>query len=402
MISVIGLGYIGLPTAAFLASKGHYVLGIDTNNNVVDSVNRGLTHIIEPDLEACVRNSVSSGRLLAFNSIQKADIYIICVPTPIVNDNEFPSPNIDLVLDAAQSISSILKAGDVVILESTCPIGTTQIIADLFSDAGVDVSQINIAYCPERVLPGKILLELTGNDRIVGGLNDYSTKIIASFYRTFVNGEVFETDSKTAEMCKLAENSYRDVNIAFANELSIICHRENIDVWKLIKLANHHPRVNILQPGPGVGGHCIAVDPWFIVSRDIVNTKIIQAARRVNDYKKDWVVKRVKSVVESYIKDHNRAPGVACLGLSFKPDIDDLRESPAIRIVQNLELQGVNVFVVEPNIADDSRFSFISLNQAIKSADILVVLVKHKEFIEAAQKNAFSRDGVIDFCGIFD
>jgi UDP-N-acetyl-D-mannosaminuronic acid dehydrogenase len=399
IICVVGLGYIGLPTAALLASKGHQVVGIDVNTLVVETINQGLIHIVEPDLSACVRSAVASGRLRATSIPQPGDIFIICVPTPFYEDHVTPQPNIDFVLAATRSIAINVKAGDIVILESTSPVGTTQKIAEVLSKAGVDIDQIYIAYCPERVLPGKIMTELVENDRIVGGLTPEATQKAASFYRTFVRGTVLETDAKTAEMCKLTENSFRDVNIAFANELSLICAQDGINVWELIQLANHHPRVNILQPGAGVGGHCIAVDPWFIVARDPENTKIIRSAREVNNHKTSWVINQIKNTAMDAIVKTGRKAKIACLGLSFKPDIDDLRESSAVHIAKALLLSDYDVVAVEPNIVYNNQFKIIDLDEALKTADIIAILVKHKEFINAAKEGKFSRVGVLDFCG---
>ena len=280
-VSVIGLGYIGLPTAALLASEGYMVKGMDVNEYAVETINRGEIHIVEPDLDAYVRSAVANRKLKAYSEVQAGDIYIICVPTPFHADSELPKPNVDYVREAAESISPHVKGGDIVILESTSPVGTTEMVRDVLQKNGLDTSAIFIAYCPERVLPGKIMSELVDNARVVGGINSQSTEVVAAFYRTFVNGEILKTEAKTAEMCKLTENSFRDVNIAFANELSVLCDNNGVDVWELIKLANHHPRVNILKPGAGVGGHCIAVDPWFIVSQDHENSRIIKTAREI-------------------------------------------------------------------------------------------------------------------------
>jgi UDP-N-acetyl-D-mannosaminuronic acid dehydrogenase len=399
-ICIVGLGYIGLPTAALLASNGYQVVGVDVSSHAVDTINQGLIHIVEPDLDAYVRSAVTAGRLKAFTSPQAADIYIICVPTPFHEGDVVPKPNIDFVLTATRSVANYVKAGDMVILESTSPVGTTQRMAQVLSEEGVNVSSIYIAYCPERVLPGKIMTELVENDRVVGGLTAESTIKVSAFYRTFVRGVVLETDAKTAEMCKLAENSFRDVNIGFANELSLICDKEGINVWDLIRLANRHPRVNILQPGVGVGGHCIAVDPWFIVARDPENTKIIRSAREVNNKKTDWVIDQIKIAAAEAIAKTGRKPKIACLGLAFKPDIDDLRESPAVHIAQALLSQGYDLVAVEPNIQNDNRFALIELDEALKSTDVLAVLVKHRQFIDAAKIGQFDRVGVIDFCGL--
>jgi len=400
VVCVIGLGYIGLPTAALLASNGYVVHGVDLNSHVVNTINQGKIHIGEPDLDAYVRSAVASGKLKAFTTPQAADIYMICVPTPFHEGQKIPQPNIDYVLAAANSIKDLLKSGDLVILESTSPVGTTEKIEKIFLESGVETEQINIAYCPERVLPGKIMLELVENDRIVGGLTDGATKVVGNFYRTFVLGEVVETDAPTAEMCKLAENSYRDVNIAFANELSLLSANAGIDVWKLIELANRHPRVNILQPGAGVGGHCIAVDPWFIVSRDPENANLIRTAREVNNSKTKWVVDQITRSLNQVESQLNRKAKVACLGISFKPDIDDLRESPAMLVTLSLQNQGYDVSVVEPNIASHEFLKLITLDQALIEADVIAVLVKHKEFTALAKCGGFGGRVVLDFCGV--
>ena len=399
-ICVVGLGYIGLPTAALLASNGYQVVGIDVNIHAVETINQGLIHIVEPDLDAYVRSAVSTGRLKAYTRPQAADIYMICVPTPFHEGDGIPQPNIDFVLAATRSIASYVKAGDMVILESTSPVGTTQKMSEILSDTGVDVSTVFIAYCPERVLPGKIMAELVDNDRVVGGLTPEATKQVSCFYRTFVTGAVLETDAKTAEMCKLTENSFRDVNIAFANELSLICAKDDINVWNLIELANRHPRVNILQPGAGVGGHCIAVDPWFIVAHDPENARIIRTAREVNNRKTSWVIDQIKIAAADATAKTARRAKIACLGLAFKPDIDDLRESPAAHVAESLLSQGYDIVAVEPNIQEDKRFTLVDLAEALKVADVLVVLVKHRQFIDAAKTGQLSRDGVVDFCGI--
>ena len=399
-VCVIGLGYIGLPTAALLASNGYDVSGVDLNSHVVDTINEGCIHIIEPDLDAYVRSAVANGKLKAFTSPQSADIYVICVPTPFHQPKGIPEPNIDYVLAAANSIKGLLRPGNLVILESTSPVGTTEKIEQVFVQSGVATDQLNIAYCPERVLPGKIMLELVENDRVVGGLTDGATKIVSNFYRTFVRGDVLETNAPTAEMCKLAENSYRDVNIAFANELSLLSANAGIDVWKLIELANRHPRVNILQPGTGVGGHCIAVDPWFIVARDPKNANLIRTAREVNNSKTQWVIDQIKKALDQVKTPANRKAKLACLGVAFKPDIDDLRESPAIQVTLALQAFGYDVAVVEPNIRSHELLRLITLDQALIEADIIAVLVKHKEFTEVAKLGGFSMGRVLDFCGI--
>ena len=399
-ICVVGLGYIGLPTAALLASNGYQVVGVDVSAHAVETINQGLIHIVEPDLDAYVRSAVTAGRLKAFTSPQAGDVYIICVPTPFHEGDGIPQPNIDFVLVAIRSIANYVKAGDMVILESTSPVGTTQKMAEILNEAGVDIALIYIAYCPERVLPGKIMTELVENDRVVGGLTPEATQQVSGFYRTFVRGAVLETNAKTAEMCKLTENSFRDVNIAFANELSLICAKDGINVWDLISLANRHPRVNILQPGVGVGGHCIAVDPWFIVARDPENAQVIRTAREVNNHKTDWVIDQIKIAAADVAAKNGRKTKIACLGLAFKPDIDDLRESPAVYIAQALLSQGYDIVAVEPNIQEDNRFALIGLDEALKSADVLAVLVKHRQFVDAAKIGQFTRRNVVDFCGV--
>ena len=397
-ICVIGLGYIGLPTAALLASKGYLINGVDINQNTVDVINNGDIHIVEPDLDQYVAEAVKNRHLKAFIKPQVSDIYIICVPTPFYSDKEIPSPNIEFIVNATKSITPLIKPGDMIILESTSPVGTTEKIAEIFSEGSIDTQSISIAYCPERVLPGKIMIELISNDRIVGGLNKLSTQKVADFYKTFVDGDVLECSAKTAEMCKLAENSFRDINIAFANELSIVCDTHDIDAWELIRLANHHPRVEILQPGTGVGGHCIAVDPWFLVSGDLENARLTKLARQVNDFKPNWVVQKIMSQVNSLIENGIASPKVVCLGLAFKPDIDDLRESPAVQVVQDLIDLNVNVLSVEPNIQNHDNFKLCSLKDAL-DADLMVILVKHNEFITKKNKKKLLGTNILDFCG---
>ena len=399
-VCVVGLGYIGLPTAALLASKGFNVVGVDLNTHVVETINQGLIHIVEPDLDAFVRSAVAAKRLTAYTTPQAGDIYMICVPTPFHEGDGMPQPNIDYVLAATRSIANFIKPDDLVILESTSPVGTTEKMEAELRDAGVDVSQIHMAYCPERVLPGKIMTELVENDRVVGGLTPEATKAVSTFYKTFVRGSVLETDAKTAEMCKLTENSFRDVNIAFANELSMLCAKSGINVWNLIALANRHPRVNILQPGAGVGGHCIAVDPWFIVAGDPETARIIRTAREVNNHKTDWAIDQIKIAVADASARTGRKPKIACLGLAFKPDIDDLRESPAVHIASELVTQGYDVVAVEPNINAHNKFSMVSLDDALATADVFAVLVKHRQFLDEQVKTSLGDRLALDFCGI--
>ena len=400
-VCVIGLGYIGLPTAALLAGKGYQVIGVDINLKTVEIINRGQIHIVEPDLDAFVRSAVSSGRLKAQTEPTNADIFMVCVPTPLSEGLEgIPQPDITYVESAVSSLAAYLRPGNSIILESTSPVGTTAKMADILLDLGVDISQIHIAYCPERVLPGKIMTELVENDRVVGGLLPSAAEAVAEFYKTFVRGEVIKTDAPTAEMCKLAENSYRDVNIAYANELSLICADAGINVSKLIDLANRHPRVNILTPGVGVGGHCIAVDPWFVVAKDPTNARLIHAARNVNDYKTEWVIERITEKITHLRTSLKRKPKVACLGLAFKPDIDDLRESPAVMVALQLLNQDCELVAVEPNIESHEKLKLIHLDEAIKNSDLLVILVKHRDFVYAFKDGHFANSNSLDFCGI--
>jgi len=398
-ISVIGLGYIGLPTAALLANNGYFVVGMDVDPHIVKTINQGKIHFAEPDLDIFVHSAVEAGRLKAFTELKSSDVYIICVSTPLYKKKGIPQPNIDYVLDATVNIASLVKAGDLIILESTSPVGTTEKIQSILRASGVDVDEVHISYCPERVLPGKIMKELVENDRIVGGITPKATKVASHFYKTFIKGNVLETDSKTAEMCKLTENSFRDVNIAFANELSLICDKEGINVSSLIQLANKHPRVNILQPGPGVGGHCIAVDPWFIVSMDKKNSRLIKTARQINNYKTDWVIEKIKRYALNVFTQKGAKPKIACLGLSFKPDVDDLRESPALNIAVSLMDQGYEVVAVEPNIITHKIVELTELDRVLNDDFILVLLVKHKEFLVQPIREKLMYFNTLDFCG---
>ncbi|HNM34704.1 MAG TPA: UDP-N-acetyl-D-mannosamine dehydrogenase [Chitinophagaceae bacterium] len=393
-VCIVGLGYIGLPTAALLANNGYNVHGVDVKENVVNTINKGEIHIVEPELDKYVKTAVNNGNLKASLQAQEADVFIIAVPTPF---HEGFKPNIDFVLDAAKKIAPYVKDGNIVILESTSPVSTTEKVAEVLGNNGVDISKIYVAYCPERVLPGKIMKELVENDRIVGGINEQSTNEVVAFYKTFVKGEVLATNARTAEMCKLTENSYRDVNIAFANELSMICDKADINVWELINLANHHPRVKILQPGAGVGGHCIAVDPWFIVSDFPTEAKLIKAGREVNDYKTEWVVEKIKNTALQFELNNKHKPVIACMGLAFKPDIDDLRESPALEIAKCINDEVCTVVCVEPNVNELKGLTLVSLNQAIEQADIICYLVKHSAF--KGLKNTTNKIE-LDFCDV--
>ena len=374
-VCVMGLGYIGLPTASFLGTKGYQVHGVDISPNVVDTINRGDVHITEPELDVLVKSAVQSGNLKAALEPAEADIFIIAVPTPLNGSNE---PEMSAVTKATDAISPYIKPGNIVILESTSPVGTTdRLVADRLRELGHKVGdEIHVAHCPERVLPGRILAELVGNDRIVGGIDDTSTTKAADFYREFVAGEVLETTAATAELAKLSENTFRDVNIALANELSMICDDMDVDVWDLIALANRHPRVSILQPGPGVGGHCIAVDPWFIVAAAPSQARLIRTAREVNIAKPEWVVDKIRARAEKF-----KRPTIACLGLAYKADIDDLRESPALDVVEKLrEADLGELLISEPYVTSHPDYDLVDWQEAVQRADIVVVLVDHRQF----------------------
>jgi UDP-N-acetyl-D-mannosaminuronic acid dehydrogenase len=390
-ICVIGLGYIGLPTAALLANRGYDVHGVDVVQDTVDIINRGEIHIVEPELDTFVKAAVNSGKLKADLKPCIADIFVLAVPTPF---HEGFVPNIDYIVSATKAIASYVKENNIVILESTSPVGTTDKVEEVLIENGIDTSKLFIAHCPERVLPGQIMRELVENDRIVGGTTPEATAKTVEFYKTFVSGEVLSTDARTAEMAKLTENSFRDTNIAFANELSILCDKFGIDVWELIKLTNRHPRVNVLQPGSGVGGHCIAVDPWFIVHAGGEDAKMIRTAREVNTYKTQWAIEKIKNEALTFEKENGRKAKIACMGLAFKPDIDDLRESPALYITKTLISQGFDVLAVEPNIESHKEFKIIDYKEAIKQADVVTFLVAHKEF----RKLEIETD--LDFCGV--
>ena len=394
-VIMIGLGYIGLPTAALIASKKINVLGVDINKNVVETINKGKIHIVEPDLDLAVANAVNNGFLKASIVPKEANNYIIVVPTPFKQRN---IPDISYIEAATLSIIPLLKKGDLYIIESTSPIGTTEKMMNfIFSKRPELKDDIFFAYCPERVLPGNVMFELVNNDRVIGGVNNSSTQKAIEFYSKFVSGELHASNSRTAEMCKLVENCSRDVQIAFANELSMICDKAEINVRDLIELANKHPRVNILEPGCGVGGHCIAVDPYFIVSDFPNESKIISKAREVNNFKKEWCIEKIKNAQLLFKLKKNVEPLIAVLGLAFKPNIDDLRESPALYIAKEIYKESKNCMIVEPNINYHDSFSLTNLNNAIDLSDIIVVLVKHDEF----KSLTFDETKIIiDFCGI--
>jgi UDP-N-acetyl-D-mannosaminuronic acid dehydrogenase len=384
---------VGLPTASLLATKGYEVAGVDVIEAVVDRINHGKIHIVEPDLDIMVKSAVQSGNLKAYTEPQAADVFIIATPTPFKDDYQ---PDLQYVLAATKALAPIVKEGDLVILESTSPVGTTKKIHQILVEARPELSNLHVCHCPERVLPGRVLLELVENDRVLGGIDEPSTRSAEEFYHEFVRGELLLTDANTAELAKLVENTSRDVNIAFANELSVICHKLGVDVWELIGIANRHPRVNILRPGPGVGGHCIAVDPWFIVSSAPEESQLVRTARKINDAKPGWVIDRVTEKAQRF-----KNPVIACLGLTYKPDIDDLRESPALSITRKLYAAGIGrIIACEPNVSAVDGMELVTLDQAIKQADILVALVAHRQFTRIPTTHLTEKI-VLDTCGVW-
>ncbi|WP_018693922.1 UDP-N-acetyl-D-mannosamine dehydrogenase [Algicola sagamiensis] len=413
-VSIVGLGYIGLPTAAVIASHKVQVAGVDINPSVTDLINQGKIHIVEPDLEQLVKSVVQEGYLSASTEAHSADVFIISVPTPFKGEH---TPDLSYVRSACETIAPVLKQGDLVILESTSPVGTTEKVSDWlaanrsdlkFPQYDRDVPDVFIAHCPERVLPGRIIRELVDNDRVIGGLTPSCSEKAAAFYQIFVKGECILTDARTAEMTKLTENAFRDVNIAYANELSLLCDKFNVDVWELISLANRHPRVNILSPGPGFGGHCIAVDPWFLVSAAPDDARLIRCAREVNDSKPFWVMEQVKSACLDIAIQENRPISevcVACFGLTFKADIDDLRQSPSLRIVEELDREGeYQLLAVEPHcdVVPNTlkNTTLVSSEQALEAADVCVLLVDHSEFKQLPITGIKSK-AVVDLKGIW-
>ena len=396
-VVMVGLGYIGLPTAALIASRGLHVTGVDIHQNVVDTINKGQIHIVEPDLDGLVHHVVHKSFLKATLHPVTADVYLIAVPTPF-KDNYVP--DVSYVLAAVSKITPTLEKGALVILESTSPVGTTRLIEkQIYKDRPELEGHIFIAYCPERVLPGNILYELKHNDRAIGGINKISTQKAIDFYKHFVVGTLHPTNAKTAEMVKLVENASRDNQIAFANELSIICDKADINVWDMIALANKHPRVNILNPGTGVGGHCIAVDPWFIVSEFPEESGLIKKSRETNNYKTQWVLEIIKNKALGFKVENSRDAVIACMGLAFKPDIDDLRESPALLVAKSLKEASFTTLNVEPNLHESHTIEITDTAQAIKSADIIVFLVSHSGFknLELPEDKI-----VLDFCGVLN
>ena len=397
-VVTLGLGYIGLPTSALIARGNVAVHGVDISQKVVETINAGKIHIVEPDLEGAVASAVAEGLLRADTKAVAADVYLIVVPTPFKGGSH--EPDISYIQAATEGILPLFKEGDLYIIESTSPVGTTERMRDyIYSQRPELKGKLHIAYCPERVLPGNVMYELVHNDRVIGGVDEASTERACEFYSQFVKGELHRTNARTAEMCKLTENSSRDVQIAFANELSLICDKAGIDVWELIRLANKHPRVNILQPGSGVGGHCIAVDPYFITAEFPMESQIIGKAREINNYKAFWCAEKVRHAIRDFAIQHGKAPSVALMGLAFKPNIDDLRQSPAVYIAQKVlqEAGDENYFIVEPNVHEHPYYKITDVNTAVEQADIVAFLVAHKEF---KQLDIPAGKVVLDFCGV--
>ena len=396
-VVMMGLGYIGLPTAALIASRGLKVTGVDIRQGVVDTINKGQIHIVEPDLEGLVHKVVKDKNLCASTKPVSSDVYLVAVPTPFKGDHE---PDLSYVMSATKNIIPTLKKGALVILESTSPVGTTKKMEQfIYKERPELKGHIFLAYCPERVLPGNILHELKHNDRAIGGVDEISTKKAINFYKHFVVGTLHPTNAKTAEMVKLVENASRDNQIAFANELSIICDKAEINVWDMIALANKHPRVHILNPGTGVGGHCIAVDPWFIVSEFPEESLLIKKSRETNKFKTEWVLEKIKNKVLTFKVEQFKDPVIACMGLAFKPDIDDLRESPALYVTETLEKTDYTILAVEPNLTSDPNRVLVETSEAIKQADIIVFLVSHSDFKDLKLDNTKQ---VLDFCGVLN
>jgi len=396
-VVMMGLGYIGLPTAALIASRGLKVTGVDIRQGVVDTINKGQIHIVEPDLEGLVHKVVKDKNLCASTKPVSSDVYLVAVPTPFKGDHE---PDLSYIMSATKNIIPTLKKGALVILESTSPVGTTKRMEQfIYKERPELKGYIFLAYCPERVLPGNILYELKHNDRAIGGVDEISTIKAINFYKHFVVGTLHPTNAKTAEMVKLVENASRDNQIAFANELSIICDKAEINVWDMIALANKHPRVHILNPGTGVGGHCIAVDPWFIVSEFPEESLLIKKSRETNKFKTEWVLEKIKNKVLTFKVEQFKDPVIACMGLAFKPDIDDLRESPALYVTETLEKTDYTILAVEPNLTSDPNRVLVETSEAIKQADIIVFLVSHSDFKDLKLDNTKQ---VLDFCGVLN
>ena len=398
-VVTVGLGYIGLPTSALIANSGIPVHGVDVSQHVVDTINAGKIHIVEPELDKAVAEAVSKGFLKAGTKAVEADTYLVVVPTPFKGDHQ---PDISYVQSATEGLIPLLKEGDLYIIESTSPVGTTEKMMELIFTRRPELQgEIYLAYCPERVLPGNVMHELVHNDRVIGGVNEESTQKALAFYGQFVKGELHPTNARTAEMCKLTENASRDSQIAFANELSLICDKAGINVWELIRLANKHPRVNILQPGCGVGGHCIAVDPYFITADFPMESRMIAQARATNNYKPFWCAEKVKTARLEFELANGRQPSIAIMGLAFKPNIDDLRESPAIHIAERVlqDSGDADMYIVEPNVHEHKVFKLTDYKDAVEKADIIVLLVAHNEFKDLVFKE---NQVVLDFCGVIN
>jgi UDP-N-acetyl-D-mannosaminuronic acid dehydrogenase len=397
-VVTLGLGYIGLPTSALIAANNIAVHGVDISQKVVDTINAGKIHIVEPELDTAVASTVAAGFLRADTRAVAADVYLVVVPTPFKGGSH--EPDISYIQAATEGILPLLKEGDLYIIESTSPVGTTERMGDfIYAQRPELKGKLHIAYCPERVLPGNVMYELVHNDRVIGGVDDAATEKACEFYQQFVKGELHRTNARTAEMCKLTENASRDVQIAFANELSLICDKAGIDAWELIRLANKHPRVTILQPGSGVGGHCIAVDPYFITSEFPMESQIIGKAREINNYKAFWCAEKTRHAIRDFANSRGKAPSVALMGLAFKPNIDDLRQSPAVYIAQKVlqEAGDENYFIVEPNIHEHAYYKITDVEQAVEQADIVAFLVAHDEF---KQLEIPAGKVVLDFCGV--
>lgn len=397
-VTTLGLGYIGLPTSALIASHRTRVHGVDISQQVVDCINSGSIHIVEPELDSVVAEVVKAGCLIASTKPAEADVYLVVVPTPFKGGSH--EPDISYIQAATEGILPLLKEGDLYIIESTSPVGTTERMRDfIYAQRPELEGKLHVAYCPERVLPGNVMYELVHNDRVIGGVDEAATQKACEFYQQFVKGELHRTNARTAEMCKLTENASRDVQIAFANELSLICDKAGIDAWELIHLANKHPRVNILQPGSGVGGHCIAVDPYFITSEFPMESQIIGKAREINNYKAFWCAEKTRHAIRDFANKEGKAPSVALMGLAFKPNIDDLRQSPAVYIAQKVlqEAGDENYFIVEPNVHEHAYYKITDVEPAIEQADIIAFLVAHDEF---KQLEIPEGKVVLDFCGV--
>ena len=395
---VVGLGYIGLPTAALFSMKGYSVLGVDINLDIVNSVNKGVSPIGEPSLQDVIKKVVNKGSLKASTKPCYSDIFVIAVPTPIKKHKNLPKPNLKFLEDAIESIIPFLKKGNIIIIESTSPVGTTKkLFSKIIEKTNLKEDQIYMAYCPERVLPGRIMIEISTNKRIIGGINDNSSSKIRKIYNKLCESEIFVTDSETAELVKLAENSYRDLNIAFANELSIISSKLGIDVNEVINFTNHHPRVNILRPGCGVGGHCIALDPWFLISQFPEDTQIMQMSRKVNTYKTEWTINEINNFIEKQKVEIQNNPAIGVFGLTFKANVNDIRESPALKIAKELSKKN-KIFFCDPCISESSDLVTYSIEETLYNSDILVFLVAHNEF----KRIDISGKKFLDFCGLFD